>query len=99
MNVFASSGAEGSDAVPPTSAAALGFMLLLGEDEGAYEELYAASLECLDRTWLSLGASYMQFNQVRVRHGGGTLHPRATHNWRCLHDTQVLAQVCCLASW
>jgi hypothetical protein len=54
----------------PGSPAARAFVHLLGKDEKAYQELYAATFEALDRTWVEMGASYMRFNEVCVWTGG-----------------------------
>ena len=39
-------------------------MRLLNESDFAFEEVFVASFEELDREWLRQGASYMQFGQV-----------------------------------
>jgi hypothetical protein len=51
-------------AAMPATPAARGFVQLLGRDERAYQQLYAATFEALDRTWVEMGASYMRFNEV-----------------------------------
>lgn len=48
----------------PTTSAGRAFLALLSENDMAFEELYSMAFELLDETWLSLGASYMQFNNV-----------------------------------
>lgn len=48
----------------PSAAAASGFLALLAGDPLAFEEVYCASFELLDATWLQMKASYMEFNQV-----------------------------------
>ncbi len=53
---------------PPQSAtrtaSGRGFASLAASEDCAFEELFVAAFECLDREWLRQKASYMQFNQV-----------------------------------
>ena len=53
---------QGSD--PARSAAGRGFAGLTAADDRAFEELFVATFEILDREWLRQRASYMQFNTV-----------------------------------
>jgi hypothetical protein len=46
---------------PPQTRATLGFLKLLKEEPSAFEELYVASFQVLDREWLATKASRMQF--------------------------------------
>lgn len=51
----------------PRSAAARAFLPLLTESPAAFEELYCTAFQRLDTTWLSMRASYMEFNAVMKR--------------------------------
>jgi len=53
----------------PRGAAARGFLALLGGESGddAFGDLYCAAFRVLDREWLAMKASYMEFNQVLKR--------------------------------
>ncbi|KAI8474779.1 MAG: engulfment and motility protein [Monoraphidium minutum] len=46
------------------SAAGRGFLGLLASEEAAFEVVYAAAFELLDRVWLERKATYMEFNAV-----------------------------------
>jgi engulfment and cell motility protein 2 len=67
-------GDSGGGAVAAT-AAGRGFLGLLGADGAAFEEVYCATFDLLDRVWLERRATYMEFNSVlkdvreRVRRG------------------------------
>jgi ELMO/CED-12 family len=54
----------GATNAPPTSAAGMAFAQLLTYEVNAFEELYVATFEVLDRQWLAARASYMQFPMV-----------------------------------
>jgi ELMO domain-containing protein len=49
---------------PPQTAAGQSFMALLERDAYAFEEVYCQAYQVLDRTWLDLKASYMEFSTV-----------------------------------
>lgn len=49
---------------PPSQAAGHAFAALLVSDGDAFEELYAAAFEVLDREWLQRRATYMEFPVV-----------------------------------
>lgn len=46
------------------TAAGRGFLGLLAAHSSAFEEVYCAAFDLLDRVWLDKKASYMEFNQV-----------------------------------
>jgi ELMO/CED-12 family len=54
----------GTTNAPPTSAAGMAFAQLLTYEVNAFEELYVATFEVLDRQWLAARATYMQFPMV-----------------------------------
>lgn len=41
-----------------------GFLKLLDASDSAFEELYCCTFELLDKIWLEMNASYMQFPEV-----------------------------------
>ena len=47
------------------------FLVLLAQDECAFEELYCLTFQQLDKVWLDTKASYMEFGQVGRGHVGG----------------------------
>jgi phosphopantetheine adenylyltransferase len=49
---------------PPQSPATAGFLKLLEAEAFAFEELYVATFQVLDRQWLATKASRMQFAGV-----------------------------------
>ena len=49
---------------PAASVATCAFAQLLADTSSAFEELYVAAFEVLDRRWLDAQASYMQFPAV-----------------------------------
>ena len=52
-------------AAVPSTPAGEGFLaLLLESEDDAFEEIYAATFEVLDREWLKAKATYMEFNAV-----------------------------------
>lgn len=46
------------------TAAGRGFLGLVSVHSSAFEEVYCAAFDVLDRVWLERGATYMEFNQV-----------------------------------
>lgn len=48
----------------PRSPAGRAFVQLLSTHEDAFGELYCLAFRVLDREWLAMRASYMEFNQV-----------------------------------
>lgn len=48
----------------PSSKVGRNFLNILDENESAFEEVYVASFEVLDRIWLERAASYMEFPTV-----------------------------------
>jgi hypothetical protein len=51
-------------AAMPSGAPSRGFVGLLSSESAAFEEVYCAAFELLDRVWLERGATYMEFNAV-----------------------------------
>lgn len=49
---------------PPRSAAARGFVRLLGTSDAAYEEVFVIATQLLDAVWLDRKATYMEFPLV-----------------------------------
>ena len=49
---------------PPSAPAGVAFAALLDTDDAAFDELYVATFDALDREWLAAQASYMQFPMV-----------------------------------
>lgn len=49
---------------PPCTTAGQSFMNLLEQDPLAFEEVYVMTYETLDRTWLQMRSSYMDFSTV-----------------------------------
>jgi len=56
-------GGGGGSSVTKT-AAGRGFVGLLGAHSAAFEEVYCAAYDALDRAWVERGATYMEFNSV-----------------------------------
>ena len=54
----------GLERSPPSGPAGAAFAQLLTHEPHAFEEVYVATFECLDREWLAANASYMQFPMV-----------------------------------
>ncbi|KAF5441819.1 hypothetical protein F2P56_037235 [Juglans regia] len=50
--------------VKPRCLPGINFIKLLGEDEGAFDELFCIAFEMMDAQWLAMHASYMEFNEV-----------------------------------
>lgn len=48
----------------PTGKVGRHFINMFYDDDHAFEEMYVASFEVLDRIWLERGASYMEFPTV-----------------------------------
>eukprot|EP00271_Cylindrocystis_brebissonii_P006719 TRINITY_DN194_c0_g1_i1.p1 TRINITY_DN194_c0_g1~~TRINITY_DN194_c0_g1_i1.p1 ORF type:complete len:325 (-),score=62.30 TRINITY_DN194_c0_g1_i1:1124-2098(-) len=48
----------------PDTLAGRRFIRLLGEDDAAFDHLYCVAFMMMDKEWLALGASYMEFNAV-----------------------------------
>ncbi len=54
----------GSGKGPGSCAAGRGFIGLLSADGAAFEEVYCAAFDLLDRIWIERGATYMEFNSI-----------------------------------
>ncbi|KAI4322645.1 hypothetical protein L6164_022319 [Bauhinia variegata] len=48
----------------PRCLAGANFIKLVGEDEEAFDILFCIAFEMMDAQWLSMHASYMNFNEV-----------------------------------
>ncbi|GMH32456.1 hypothetical protein BSKO_00290 [Bryopsis sp. KO-2023] len=52
---------------PPSSPHRRGFVKLLNESDSTFEEVYCCTFELLDKVWLEMHASYMEFPTVLKR--------------------------------
>lgn len=62
--LFQQLGLEGEVGEPPLTEAGEAFLALARSTEAAFEEVFCASFERLDREWLASSASYMEFGSL-----------------------------------